>query len=133
VRLKKSQLARFRRIARDSPNEQIAYLIGKKCRGKHIEVQQFVYPQMDVSTPQAIKISPESVSSIHEAATRAGLAVVGTIHSHPNYLPIMSPCDLADHTSHEHYVSGIVEVTNRKTRVAFWTQHSPLVCVLEYI
>lgn len=132
VRLHKNHLDLFRRKARDSKNEIYAFLVGRAV-GKNVNVSYFAYPAIEASAPAWVKVDPQTSFEIAEDAVSEGLRVVGTIHSHPNCLPIMSATDLRGHIQDSEIVSGIVEVTNRRTRVAFWTHNTPLTCDLEYI
>lgn len=132
VKLHKSQLDYFRAKARNTPNEILAYLIGSATR-KEVIVDCFLYPVLTLSTPMALEIDADSTGIIRELAAAQGLHVVGDIHSHPNDAPVMSATDYSDHKINGNRISGIVEVTNRRTRVVFWQDGSPLPCTHEYL
>jgi proteasome lid subunit RPN8/RPN11 len=133
VLLHENQLTYFRRKCRNSPNEQLAYLVGN-YDGFVVSVAMFVYPKILKSTPSLVYACADSYQEIAEAAKAAKAKIVGSIHSHPNCFPIMSQTDYDGHIEDADTVSGIVEVTkDRKTRVAFWSAHSALPCELHYL
>lgn len=132
VQISKGQLDHFRRKARSTPNEIYALLVGTTPHRNVVEVEKFVYPELVYSSPSGLECSGKVWAAIVEAAWAEKKLVVGSIHSHPNWAPVMSPNDLFYHKQAGDKISGIVEVTNRRTRVVFWQQHSPLPCTLKY-
>lgn len=132
VRLRKSQLDRFRLKARNSPNEIYAILIGTTPHRHIVEVEKFVYPPLVWSSPSGLECSGKEWAAVVEDAWAQNKLAVGSIHSHPNFAPVMSPHDLHYHRESADKISGIVEATNRRTRVFFWHDSSPLPCTLEY-
>jgi proteasome lid subunit RPN8/RPN11 len=134
VRIRKGQLDYFRKKAREaSPNEIYALLIGKNTSKWEVVVERVYYPVLDESTPSYVKANGVSIQNAEEEANREGFKIVGSIHSHPNWPPIMSPHDHKSHIEEGDRVSGIVEVTNGRTRVAFWRHDTSLRLDLEYI
>lgn len=132
VKCHKNQLDYFRRKARDTQNEIFAYLLGR-VTAHTVTIDAFIYPLLEESTPGAIIVGTAETEAVYAAASEFGIQVVGDIHSHPNYVPVMSATDYADHKHFGNAVSGIVEVTNRRTRALFWQIGSALPCTLEYI
>lgn len=129
----RGQLQYFRAKARKHyPNEIQAILVGTK-RGNSVEVAYFAYPQYEVSNKSEVTADVHSLQEIHDDAAAEGLTVVGSIHTHPDWPPIMSPTDYKGHVDDGDAVSGIVEVTNGKTRVVFWQHDKALRCDLKYI
>jgi proteasome lid subunit RPN8/RPN11 len=119
--------------ARNSPNEIYALLIGSTPHRNIVEIEKFVYPPLVSSSPSGLECSGKVWASIVEAAWAEKKLVVGSIHSHPNWAPVMSPNDLFYHKQGKDKISGIIEATNRRTRVCFWHHASPVPCTLEYV
>jgi proteasome lid subunit RPN8/RPN11 len=133
VLIHQGQLNYFRRKCLNSPNEQLAYLVGNSSDGV-VTVAMFVYPKILRATPSTVEACGQHYKQIAESAKANKASIVGSIHSHPNSFPIMSQTDYEGHIQDREVVSGIVEVTkDRKTRVAFWSAHSALPCELHYI
>lgn len=130
--LKKAQLDYFRKKSLNSPNEQLAFLIGRQT-AKGVEITRFVYPKLVDSTPVYVESDSDSDNKIRDEAAARGLRIVGSIHSHPNCPPVMSAFDYSGHLQDGDVVSGIVSVMNRKTQVCFWSAHSALPCEFTYI
>lgn len=135
VKVHKNQLNWFRQKARENDKEIFAVLAGKVL-ANGVEVHQFIHPAKDDYEIQGrgeAVVSAAFINAADKYAKERGLTLVGTIHTHINWPPIMSPSDHKDHcNSGWEVVSGIVEVTNRKTRVVFWTHDSSLRCTLKY-
>lgn len=132
VKVKKSQLDWFRAKARNTPNEIFAFLAGKQVTPHIVEIYKFFYPELAISNPSEVEAENKSCLKIESTIHDMGCHIVGDIHSHPNWPPIMSDTDHKGHITSGNRVSGIVEVTNRRTRVAFWRHDSSLHCKLEY-
>jgi proteasome lid subunit RPN8/RPN11 len=134
VRLRKGQLAYFRRKARSHyPNEIFAVLLGKQIHKGLIEVTQFAYPALVVSTPSEVEADTDSMQEIFDEAKTEGIVHLGDIHSHPNYPPVMSSTDHKYHRYCENKISAILEVPEKgHTRLVVWRDHTPLPCKIEY-
>ena len=131
VSIRKNQLDYFRKKARATPLEIYACLVGKMV-GSTVKVVRVEYPELALQTPVSVAPTAVGYNDIRDRALEEDLRVVGTLHSHPNYLPVLSKDDFAGHLQDGDLVTGIVEVTNRKTRVAFWCVGSPLPCEIEH-
>lgn len=131
VFLRRGQLNWFRKKARNSPNEVFAYLVGRVINASAVEVHYFAYPTIDFASPGEIHTNHQSDQDIYAEAEAEGLRVCGSIHSHPNWCPVMSGTDYEGFAAGERVV-GIVEVAGRKTRVVFWSQGTPLPCAVKY-
>jgi proteasome lid subunit RPN8/RPN11 len=127
VHLKRGQLNYFRRKALATPNEVLAVLFGW-FKGDFAVVDRFHYPDLIVATPTATEIDGTAWYEMVEEAEQDGYEVLGNIHSHPNYPPVMSSTDLEWFTDNKSRLCGIVEVTGRKTRTVFWERGTPLSC-----
>lgn len=132
VKCRKPQIDYFRRKARSSGNEIMALLVGKLKRVGEVHITQFVYPALQSSTPSGVWVDDKDWCAERTKAEAQGLQIIGTIHNHPNWAPVMSPADFVLHKSGGIIVTGIVEVTNGRTRVCFWQDGSPLPCTLAY-
>lgn len=119
--------------ARNTGNEIYAVLVGHTPHRHVVQIETFSYPVMVSSTPSGCWCSEKSWQAIRDATKLQGLQIVGAIHSHPNWPPVMSPLDYKSHRVSADKITGIVEATNRRTRVFFWHDSSPLPCTLEYI
>ncbi len=133
VRLKKNQLAYFRKLARNSPNELMAYLIGEVVNPNLSVVDNFEYPpSYAVSTPHSVSWFLEDYSRMRQLAANREKYVIGFIHSHPEWDAVMSPQDY-EHTLHNGFrLCGIVSTQGRKTRPRFWVTDTALPCEIEY-
>lgn len=134
VRLHRGQLSYFRRRARESgPNEIFAYLIGRNISPKTVIVQHFFYPALDESTPECVVPNKDDEDNIAIDVVKKGQKVLGTIHSHPDYWPILSRTDHQSHVTDQHRISGVYAWLKGKSKVVFWTAESSLPCQIEYI
>jgi proteasome lid subunit RPN8/RPN11 len=133
VRICRSRKAYFCRKARQCyPNETFAYLIGRQIHNGLIEVHWFYYPELVKSTPQELETTAEAPAEAEKFAKEQDMVVVGDIHTHPDYPPIMSGRDHLDHKKNENKITAILEVPkNGRTKLAVW-RNSPLSCDIEY-
>lgn len=128
----KGKLNYFRRKALNSDTEQLAFLIGHECGGG-VVVVDFKYPQLVESTPVSVAPDDADYERIKRDAEASGELIIGSIHSHPNYIPVMSEQDFGGHLIDREIICGIVGTTpERKTHVCFWSAHSALPCELVY-
>lgn len=133
VYIKKHHLAYFRKKARETSNEILAVLLGFVYPNDGVEVVKLSYPILDVSTPNSVHANEESFRDIEKNALLNGLKILGSIHTHPNYIPVMSGMDYDDFKNNKEIIAGIVEVTDNKTRVVFWCGDTPLPCKIKYL
>jgi len=134
VKLKKSSLDYFRRLARQSELEIEAYLIGTVVSPFLVKIDQFCYPQeYTEQTKDNVQWSPQDYKRVRELAEKQGKRIVGTIHSHPKADVVLSPDDYESHFTEGFRVLGICSVNEKKTKVHFWINDSSLPCVVEYI
>lgn len=132
IKVKRHHLDYFKKKAAKSKSEEYALLIGKKLSPFVIHVEYFKYPKLEKQTPDEVIADGHSYFLIEEDAKANGLYVLGSIHSHPNWTPEMSHCDLEIHKMNGYHVSGIVSILNKKTFVTFWIANSPLPCSIKY-
>jgi proteasome lid subunit RPN8/RPN11 len=135
VWLHRGQLDYFRAKARNSPNEIYVTLVGKQVSKSAVHILYFIHPKdsdYELSTPSAVTVSADFVANCEQDAKAEDLKVVGSIHTHPNWPPILSPTDHKNHIEAGDKISGIVEVTKGRTRVAFWQHGSALRCTIKY-
>jgi len=133
IRLRKSHLNRFREKARDEENEILAYLVGTIPSPSKLTVKYFAYPELIDQSPTEVAADEASWKCIREKAEARNLAVIGTIHSHPNWWPVQSYSDHASQIKDGHRISGVCAVMNRRTKVYFWLAESSLPCKTKYI
>jgi proteasome lid subunit RPN8/RPN11 len=134
VRFHKHHLAYFRKKARVAyPKEIMAILIGKQVNSGLIEVSRIAYPKIAESKPNFVKLDEQACAELEDDVRQEGMDWVGDIHSHPNYLPVMSRTDHKNHRDSANKICSIVEVTPEgKTRVAIWRDNTPLPCKVSY-
>jgi proteasome lid subunit RPN8/RPN11 len=133
VRISRNELNTFRRRARATRKEIYAMLLGKFDRRKRmVTVKQIVYPELAISTPEECAPDGDDYVRIKREARKQGLAVVGSLHSHPGAPAYMSQTDRDSHVAVGETVSGIVEICGGRTRVAFWCPDTPVPCRLSY-
>lgn len=134
VRIHKTRMAYFRRKARKCyPNEILSYLIGRQVHKGLIEVEYLYHPKMAVSTPQELAIDVGEDEKANEFAKSKGLVVVGDIHTHPDWPPVMSGQDHHDHKVCLNKISAILSVPQKgRTHLVIWRDGTPLPCKLEY-
>lgn len=133
VRLKKTQLNYFRKLARDSKKEILALLIGEVISPELTRVDYFWYPEYAKQTTTCVQADAESFAHLKTKAESKNLRVIGTIHSHGDWVPIMSASDHYGHVADGDRISGIVGTQGRKTRAYFWVAESALPVKIEYV
>lgn len=133
VKLKKSQLDRFRKLSRNSPNEIQAFLIGEVVSPTLTVVDYFAYcKEYAVSTPNNVSWYLREYEVMARKAEERGRRVVGFIHSHPEWDAVLSPPDYQFTILNGYRVCGICSTAGRKTRPRFWVMDSALECCIEY-
>lgn len=137
VRLYKKHLDYFRRKSLHNPVEQFAFLLGSEYDGAIVEADRFYYPKFKSASSMSIcedyKEYEDAYKKAELFATRKNLDIVGFIHSHIDWPPIMSAPDFRTLKQDDYVVCGIVSCRQGKTEVMFWNEYSPLVCKLEYL
>jgi proteasome lid subunit RPN8/RPN11 len=135
VRIKKSALDYFRRQARNAyPKEIQAYLLGVITSVNEVRVTDVVYPYWyDTQTSEEVGWTADEFKQLKERAIAEHKMVVGDIHSHPNYDPVMSGQDYRAAILDSLLVCGICSVRKNKTKVIFWTPTSSLPCEVTYL
>lgn len=135
IRLKKSDLAYFRRLALDSDKEIEAYHIGISLADNSTRIDEWVYPKRyELQTGSGAIWSQEDIDYVYSRAKQLNKEIISTMHSHPNYLSVMSPTDYKECKKVGLKVLGICG-TNQKTRKTFpvfWTLNSALPCKMVY-
>jgi proteasome lid subunit RPN8/RPN11 len=134
VRVKKSSLDYFRKLARGSKLEVHAYFIGKIVSPEVVEITEFIYPkEYAIQTTGCVQWTNEEFDAVKQRAEYLNLRVVGDIHSHPKWDAVMSPQDYKACLVDGLIICAIVSVHGKKTRVRFWTPTSSLPCTVVYI
>lgn len=133
VRLKKGALQYFRSLARKNPREIHAYLVGKNVSPSTIRVDHFVYTELCEQTSCSVQPSEKAQKELAHWTIDNGLQIVGTIHSHPSWYPILSPMDHRGHVEEGHRISGVCSILNDRTKVYFWTSDSSLPAKITYV
>lgn len=133
VKLNKSQLDYFRKLARNSPNEILAYLVGEVVNPNLVKVAYFAYTkEYQFSTPNTVQWKAEDYEAMQKQAEELGWRVIGFIHSHPEWDAVMSPQDYEVCVVGMYRLCGIVSVEGRKSRPRFWVTDSSLPCEVIY-
>jgi proteasome lid subunit RPN8/RPN11 len=134
VRIKKSALDYFRRQARQAfPKEIQAYLLGTINSVNEITITDFVSPiNYDTQTSEEVGWNRDEFLALKQRAIPEHKSVVGDIHSHPSWPPIMSGADYRGAIIDSLLVCGICSVYNNRTTVYFWTPTSSLPCEIIY-
>lgn len=132
VKVRKSQLNYFRKLARNTDKEIHAFLIGTIVSPGCVRIHRFAYSSYEEQTTSSVRPSAEAQKKIALWTLNNDLKIVGTIHSHPNWDAVLSPDDYAGHIEEAHRVSGVCSTAGRKTRVRFWLAESSLPCKIEY-
>jgi proteasome lid subunit RPN8/RPN11 len=127
VKVKKTALERFRKLARESKVEIQAYLLGNIVSPNLVVVTDFVYPkEYKAQTKTGVCWTGEEFSALKMRADFEGKNIVGDIHSHPNWFPIKSEPDHTAQIADQLRVCGICSVYGKKTYVRFWLAESSL-------
>lgn len=133
VKVRKGQLDRFRRIARDSRLEVQAYLIGEVATPKLTVIDSIEYaPEYAHQTASAVSWYVRDYERVKQRAEERGKRIVGFIHSHPQWDAVMSSADYNVCVAERYRVCGIVSTQRRSTRVRFWVMDSSLPCEVVY-
>ncbi len=133
VRISKAKLNYFRSLARETDKEIQAYMIGSVSSPELVIVTDIKYTkQYHTQKGNEVAWYKDDYEQMKSDAESAGHKVVGSLHSHPNWLPILSPTDYKGHINEGDRISGIVGTKNRKTRVCFWVAESALPLDVEY-
>ena len=133
VHIKKSALDYFRSLARNSPFEVQAYLIGEVRSHNHFHVTSVEHPrEYAIQTAGFVQPSADEYNRVKHKAYMEGRRIIGDIHSHPNYDAVMSPPDYEACVTDGLQICGIVSVRGRKTKVRFWLASSSLPCEIAY-
>jgi len=135
IRVKLGQMNYFRARARSAaPLEIQAYLIGVVTSPELTIVRAFAYArQYEKQETGTVSWTNEEFERVKKSAEKGGMVVVGDIHSHPNYWPVLSPHDHAMHIVAQHRVSGVYAFMERKSTVCFWSHDSALPMGIEYV
>jgi proteasome lid subunit RPN8/RPN11 len=134
IRLKRSDLSYFRRLALDSNKEIEAYLIGTEAENV-ATIVEFIYPKnYKTQTPNAAEWSQEDVDYAEKRAKELNKKIIATIHTHPDFHPIMSPTDYKESKKFGYKLLGICGTNSkeRKTSVYFWKLDVALPCKIIY-
>ena len=136
VRLSRGQLDHFRRKARGTKNEILAYLIGAVVSPDLIVIDSFAYPKKyGTSTPQEASWFVEEYKALSKKTEERGRRIVGFIHSHPHpdASVVMSPDDYKICIKEMFRICGVCTTDEKnRTEVKFWIMDSPLPCEKEY-
>jgi proteasome lid subunit RPN8/RPN11 len=135
VRVSKGALDYFRKKARDaSPLEIQAYFLGNIKSVNEVEITDFIYTtEYATQTKDTVGWNADHFHALKERAVKEGKIIIGDIHSHPNYLPVMSGTDYRGAILDSLLICGICSIYGRKTNVLFWTPNSSLHCEVKYV
>lgn len=137
VRVKRSQLNRFRKLARESSKEIQAFLVGRVVNPELTVIEWFAYAKRYAKqTASEVSWFLEDYEAIKKIAEDDGLRIVGDMHSHPEWDAVMSSTDAKSHVQDGHRICGICSTLgksgNKRTRVRFWVMESALPAEIEY-
>jgi proteasome lid subunit RPN8/RPN11 len=133
VKVSRNALNYFRTKARNTDKEIEAYLVGKVVSAELTVIEKIVYPKKyEKQTPGEVKWFDKETDALKATAEEQGLSVIGSIHSHPNYWPVISGTDHDAHVTEQVRIMGVCGVMNRKTMVCFWVTESCLPCKIIY-
>ena len=131
VHVHKAQLDYFRHLARNSPKEILAYLMGTMTESM-CRVSYFAYPALNRQSSETVRACEKSSKEIIERAEEKGLVLLGDVHSHPQWWPVKSKADHKAQLTECSRLCGVCAVMDRKTKVYFWVAESSLPATLLY-
>lgn len=133
VRVNKNSLDYFRRLARNSPLEIEAYLLGEIISPNLTVIDTFCYPRRYATqTTGSVQWYVSDWEKVRDLADRTGKSIVGSIHSHPEWDAVLSEDDHTGQIKEGLRILGICSVIDNKTRVRFWLNDSSLPCEIVY-
>ncbi len=134
IRVKKSQLDYFRAMARKSPLEIQAYLVGETSSPHLTKVDYFAYTtDYGVQTPYQVAWYRNEYEHLKKKAELQGKKIIGSIHSHLFMEDaVLSRSDYESCISEDHLLCGIVSTDGTRTKVRFWSISSPLPVEIDY-
>ena len=133
VKLVKNHLDVFRRMARKSPLEIQAYLVGEVVSPSLTVIDRFAYTsEYGTQTRGKVAWYRADYDRVQREAEERGRRIVGQIHSHPNWDAVMSSDDFNVCIAGGLRICGIVSTDGRKTRARFWVMDSPVPCDIVY-
>jgi len=134
VKVRKSSLDYFRKLARKSPYEIEAYLIGEVVTPHLVIVEQFCYTkEYAEQTTSSVQWRLSELDRVRRLAEKKGKKIVGSIHSHPQWDAVLSEDDHIGQLKEGLRILGVCSVMGTKTRVRFWLNDSSLPCEIKYI
>lgn len=134
VRVSKNKLDYFRRKARATNLEIQAYLVGKVVSPELTVIEDFAYTKnYAAQSVNDVCWFAKEYNEVKAEAEERGLTVIGDIHSHPNWFPVLSECDYKNHLTEGQRVTGICSTMKGKTKVYFWLAETSLPCKIEYV
>lgn len=133
VRLSKGQLDHFRKLARDSSVEILAYIIGDVVSPNLSVIDSLQYTK-EYGTQEKGEVCwfTHEYERVKKKAEERGRRIIGYIHSHPQWDSVMSEHDHLACIIDGFRLCGIVSTNGRKTRVRFWVVDSALPCEIVY-
>jgi proteasome lid subunit RPN8/RPN11 len=134
VKLKKSQLDRFRKLARESSLEIQAYLVGGVVSPILTVVDSFAYTsEYGLQTCGQAAWFRRDYERVRKEAEERGRRIIGSIHSHPDMGDaVLSPGDYESCIAEGHRICGIVSSDHGHTSVRFWVMDSALPADIVY-
>jgi proteasome lid subunit RPN8/RPN11 len=133
VKVNKHALDYFRKLSRNTELEIQAYLVGQVVSPDLTVIDYFAYTNKYCEqTSGTVRWFLEDFEKVKKEAEEKGKVIVGDIHSHPNYWPILSGTDHTSHIREQYRISGVCATMSRKTKVCFWIAESSLPCKIVY-
>lgn len=134
VELRKHQLDRFRKLARESSLEIQAYLVGHIETPNLTVVEQFVYPsEYGLQTRRQAAWYRRDYERVRLQAEERGRRIIGSIHSHPMVDDaVLSPDDYESCIAEGHQICGIVTTNGHTSRTRFWVMDNALPADIVY-
>lgn len=134
VKLQKSQLDRFRRLARESSLEIQAYLVGEVVSPNLTVVESFVYTdEYGLQTHDQAAWFRRDYERVRKQAEERGRRIIGSIHSHPEMGDaVLSTGDYESCIAEGHRVCGIVSASAVSSHVRFWVMDCALPADIVY-